>query len=384
MAIKVKHEGNVTSRITAAARGGRGKRAAEDGKAWAQIAAGEAQAANRQLQGAHASPVAPGHASAQLTHAPTGAAPGIMHAPSGGVHGRGGGGGGRSGTGAGTSAGDSTRRLKVTGTSIFTRPDKESVWDQNARQWVREYLPGEWEAEAQQRIGDVKNAQQMELAEHKAGLERQGYEYKLSTQQKSEIAKINNALDEARRSGRFSDDELVELERQADAKRLGIQPLPTPREKVPDPIIRADAQGREWLNNGGKWESVDAIMAKGRKDDFAKLMKLVPETRTEMKVNPATGKEEPVEVPLSPEERMAELEKYVQMRDRYAAGMAGTPAPGGEVQPDPLTQAFQNYMGFWGMGAGQPTAPVQPVQPAAPAPQEPSEVEKKWSAFKGR
>ena len=121
MAIKVKHEGNVTSRITAASAGGQGKRAADDGKAWAQIAAGEAQAANQQLQGAHASPVSPGHASAQLTHAPTGAAPGIMHAPSGVANLGGMGGAGRTGTGSGTGAG------------------------------------------AQQRIGDVKNSQQMEL-----------------------------------------------------------------------------------------------------------------------------------------------------------------------------------------------------------------------------
>lgn len=178
MAIKVKHEGNVTSRITAASAGGQGKRAADDGKAWAQIAAGEAQAANRQLQGAHASPVSPGHASAQLTHAPTGAAPGIMHAPSGGVHGGGGAGGGLSGrslSGAGAGAGDSSRRrYKVTGDKFFNKPDKESVWDWDSRQWIREYLPGEWEAEAQQRIGDVKNSQELEIldARHKQEMER--------------------------------------------------------------------------------------------------------------------------------------------------------------------------------------------------------------------
>ncbi len=173
MAIKVKHEGNVTSRITAANAGGQGKRAADDGKAWAQIAAGEAQAANKQLQGAHASPVSPGQAHAQLIGAPTGGAPGIMHAPTGGVHGRGGGGGaGRVSSGAG--AGDSSRRLKVTGDKYFQRPDKESVWDWDSRQWVREYLPGEWEAEAQQRIGDVKNAQELEIldARHKHDMER--------------------------------------------------------------------------------------------------------------------------------------------------------------------------------------------------------------------
>ena len=174
MAIKVKHEGNVTSRITAASAGGQGKRAADDGKAWAQIAAGEAQAANRQLQGAHASPVSPGHASAQLTHAPTGAAPGIMHAPSGVANLGGMGGAGRTGTGSGDGNGTgASRRWKVTGNKFFDRPDKESVWDMDSRQWIREYLPGEWEAEAQQRIGDVKNAQELEIldARHKHDME---------------------------------------------------------------------------------------------------------------------------------------------------------------------------------------------------------------------
>ena len=163
----------MTSRITAAATGGRGKRAADDGKAWMQIAAQESMAGNRQLQGATASPVAPGHASAQLTHAPTGAAPGIMHAPTGAV-----GGGGSRGSGSGSSgaggAGGTSRRLKVTGDKYFQRPDKESVWDWDSRQWMREYLPGEYEAEAQQRIGDVKNAQELEIldARHKHDMER--------------------------------------------------------------------------------------------------------------------------------------------------------------------------------------------------------------------
>ena len=177
MAIKVKHEGNVTSRITAAGAGGSGKRAADDGKAWMQIAAGENQSGNRQLQGAHASPVSPGHASAQLIHAPTGAAPGITHAPSGAIHGPSSGSGlGSRGSGAGGSGGGSgtSRRLKVTGDRFFNKPDKESVWDWDSHQWIREYLPGEYEAEAQQRIGDVKMGQELEIldARHKQAMER--------------------------------------------------------------------------------------------------------------------------------------------------------------------------------------------------------------------
>ena len=75
MAIKVKHEGNVTSRIVASAVGGTGRRNAEDSKALAQKAAQENMAANRQLQGAHANPTAPYAPAAQLGHAS------MQHAP---------------------------------------------------------------------------------------------------------------------------------------------------------------------------------------------------------------------------------------------------------------------------------------------------------------
>ena len=411
MAIKVKHEGNVTSRITAAAKGGRGKRAAEDGKAWAQIAAQEAQAANRQLQGAHASPVSPGHASAQLTHAPTGAAPGIMHAPSGAIHGAGGGTrtGGAPVSGSRVHAGSGESGdldLKVTGTDIFTRPDKESVWDNDTRQWKRKWLPGEKEAEAQQRVGDVKNAQQMALDESRDELARQQFEYKLSAEQKNELAKINSALEDARRSGRFSDEELGELERQAAAKRMGIKPLPVPKEEAPKPIFHTDENGQRWIQNGQKWEpvqtpaapqSVEDVYAgtkvdeQGRRwgldksgklyevgggggDDFASLLKLVPEERTEMRPNPANNNRmEEVSVPLTMEERLAEMEKLRQMRDKFNA-------------PRQPAQGVGNFFAF-GMPIFQPqqpaAAPENPA-PTSPAPTpEPSERDKKWSAFKG-
>ena len=435
MAIKVKHEGNVTSRITAAARGGRGKRAAEDGKAWAQIAASEAQAANRQLQGAHASPVAPGHASAQLIHAPTGAAPGIAHAPAGGGGG-GSRGSGASGSGRSASAdgGSGRRRLKVTGDKFFQKPDKESQWDWDSRQWVREYLPGEWEAEEQQRVGDVKNAQQMELDEHKAGLARQEYDYKLSSQQKSEISKITDGLDQARQSGRFTDEELAELERQAYAKIMGVKPLPTPVTEPPKPNVQ-EIDGVKYVQNGQKWDPVQTPAAPqsaaevyggthvdeqgrrwgvdahgklyevgGQKDDFASLLKLVPETRTEMKLNPATGKEEPVEVPLSMEERLAQLEQIRQMRDKFNAPKPDprplstfdplSPPwmkdaflrvdPDAPIETDPnvlLTNGPQPYRGV------APSPDAQILRNGAPAPAgappaPPSERDKRWSTFK--
>ena len=188
MAIKVKHEGNVTSRITAATAGGRGKRAVDEGKAWMQIAAQQDIYGSRQLQGAHASPTAPGHATAPLTSAPTGSAPGILHAPSNGVGG-GGGGGGRALSG-GNGGGDSSDEWKITGRMKSFRPDDESEWDPWHGYWYRKWLPGEKEAEAQQRVGDVKNSQLAEILGLKHSFERDSAEQQALLNQEG---KVNDA-----------------------------------------------------------------------------------------------------------------------------------------------------------------------------------------------
>jgi len=201
MAIKVKHEGNVTSRAVAGAIGGQARRNAEDSKALSQRAAQENMAANRPLGGAHASPAAPGHVSATPGHA---TAP-MVSAP---------------------------------------RPPTDP----------------ERAAAVQRAIGDVKNSQQMELDEHKAGLARQEYDYKLSSQQKSEISKITDGLDQARQSGRFTDEELAELERQAYAKIMDVKPLPTPVTELPKPNVQV-IDGVKYVQNGQKWDPVQTPAA---------------------------------------------------------------------------------------------------------------------------
>ena len=207
------------------------------------------------------------------------------------------------------------------------------------------------------------------------------YDYKLSAQQRAELAQINNALDDARRSGRFSEQELGELERQATAKRLGIKPLPTPRTEPPVPVFHTEEQGKRWIMNGQKWDPVDK--PEKPKDDFAALLKLTPETRTEMQRNPATGKDEPVEVPLTMDERLAEMEKLRQMRDRFNSGGS---APGAEESaPDPLTQTFMQYMGLGGMGSAPApgsASPAPEAPPAAPPAAAPADdLRKKWANY---
>ena len=65
---------------------------------------------------------------------------------------------------------------KVTGTNRSIRPDDESVWIERTGQWQRKWLPGEKEAEAQRRIGDVRVDQEKEILDHRHKQSRENAE----------------------------------------------------------------------------------------------------------------------------------------------------------------------------------------------------------------
>ena len=173
MAIKVKHEGSAASRIAAAEQGGAAKRAME-------AAALVKPTPIQTLAPAHASAPGIGGVHAQLISAPGGGAHAPLIGGGGGIgaHARMGGGGGRGG-GAGSrvstaGGGGGDLDYKVTGTSIFDRPDDESEWDPtHGGRWVRKWLPGEKEAEALGRVGAVKNQQEKKMLDyrHQLGME---------------------------------------------------------------------------------------------------------------------------------------------------------------------------------------------------------------------
>ena len=86
---------------------------------------------------------------------------------------------------------------KVTGTSIFNRPDEDSQWDPgNGGRWIRKWLPGEKEAEALSRVGAVKVSQQKEIDDHQNELARGRAEQSslLATEREIEAAKIKAML----------------------------------------------------------------------------------------------------------------------------------------------------------------------------------------------
>ena len=190
MAIKVKHEGSVASRMAASAEGGRAKRAME---AAALVKPTQIQT----LQPAHAS--APGVSTphAQLISAP-GHAQLVTAAP---VHGGrgGGGGGGRSPSAPATSSdGD----YKITGRDRSLRPDDESewVWDNggigSTGKWIRKWLPGEKEAEALDRVGTVRNMQRKDIEGFLHGLLKDRAEQSslLTTERNVMIARLKAML----------------------------------------------------------------------------------------------------------------------------------------------------------------------------------------------
>lgn len=201
MAIKMKHSGNATATTFASMGGGQGKRRAEDARAFAQIAASQNAAANRQLQGAHASPVSAAAPHAQLISAPTGGGAHAIPGPGGiGATARLGGGAGAGRTSVssrGGSADGDGYDFKVTGTDYFSRPDADSVWNDYTKQWRRKWLPGEKEAEAQKRIG---------MAQNEVYADRE-----LTSQGRREREALVNDMVKAVGSRKFSDDEMQQL-----------------------------------------------------------------------------------------------------------------------------------------------------------------------------
>ena len=401
MAIKVRHDGNNAAVITAGVGSGRAKRRVETAK-FAQNTPQHIQT----LQPAHASAPGVGGGSAPLTHAPNGAsgasAP-LTHAPTPTVSG---GAGTRSSLTRG-SAGADLGEVKVTGNSIFTRPDKESQWNPSTLRWERPYLPGEKEAEAAQRMNPVlaereqdkqdipdaaaalRGQHEMEMLGAKSQQERDLFDYKLSQKQKMEISAVTDAVDNARRSGRFTPEEMEDIERQATVKLMGIKPLPTPREKdaqkaFNERIVTAGGvQG--YINSKGDFEPFQ------KDDGFANFLKVYPKlaeyTEDTTTTDPATGKTMIVPVTKTrTADEIAALVKGAQEAWNRAkpqdTAMPGS-APAAPAA-DPLDMLFPWSRAMLATG---PFAPPSPAPaPPSPAPEKPftgvaktpDDAKKKW------
>ena len=410
MAIKVKHEGNVASRATSSAAGGAAKRAMEA----AAFAKGR-DIQQKQAASAHASaPGAPGAptAHAQLISAPSGGHVGLIGGgggvgsairfgggsgrgtgyastarPSashiGGVGGDGiGGAGGRRGRGltsfsksSGKSAPETPK--KVTGSSIFDRPDDASVWNPIKGRWEREYLPGEYEAEAKDRIMgaeygwkqaalnedaarekvaadeaqerrnkeyDFRHRKEMEAADNASTLRNKEYTFK----QKADWANLEQAYQDAAASGRYTPQELEVLRTQVDLQKANIkgnpfealEPKQTAQQDIDSRLVMVNGQ-QMYRNSKGDLELVPT--APQNDDGFGDFVKMYPKmTKTVMQEQmDANGKivNVPIQVQMTPEEAISawnkmkagwgntDMQESAAQEERPLYGPRATPTP---------------------------------------------------------
>ena len=372
MAIKVRHDGNNAAVIAAGAGSGRAKRRVETAK----LATNTPQHIQT-LTPAHASAPGASGGHAQLISAPhgaSGASAPLTHAPTPTSGGRGlGGTGSRSSLTRGSGLlGDD--EYKVTGTDRFTRPDKDSQWDPgNGGRWIRKWLPGEKEAEAASRMSPVlaereefqqglKNEaaaaageREMAMLREKAGLaeeaaeakmdrEAELFDYKLTQKQRMEIAAINDAVEEARKSGRYTPQEMAALERQADMQRMGIKPQAVPRgispqRTVDENMVNIDGRRYFYTPNGDLKELDPRPSFK----DFVTAFQSMRNVNT-TRPGPGGVGTESVKETLSPEDTAAVVRSAADMYQKMfgvnpSAGQTAQPSPAPVPAPQPAPQA---------------------------------------------
>lgn len=258
---------------------------------------------------------------------------------------------------------DDPYKYKVTGTSIFERPDKDSQWDPgNGGRWIRPWLPGEREAEAAQRMNPViaeraetqqalsdqsmesKMRLQGELAEQAAQRDRELYDYKLTQKQRMEVAAINDAIEDARKSGRYTPEDMAALERQADMQRLGIKPQAVPRgispqRTVDENMVNIDGRRYFYTPNGDLKELDPRPSFK----DFVSAFQSMRNVNT-TRPGPGGVGTESVKETLSPEDTAAVVRSAADMYQKMfgvnpSAGQTAQPSPAPVPAPQPAPQA---------------------------------------------
>lgn len=336
MAIKVKHEMNAAPAAAATLAAGRARRSMETARMFASGSGSGGRGGG--TTGAHASAISPGGAQAHVVGA---------HAP-------------------GVTDWEGTRRENAAQEAARLKQAIDVANANNAAAKERAQMGIDADAEK------LKNTQAFTMGQTEAEREwrekqesnrlkqeRELYEYKLTRKQKMELAAINDALEEARASGRFSPDEMAELEQQAYIRRAGIKPLPTPREKdaqraFDERIVTAGGV-RGYINSKGDFEPFQDPNAKNEKRlTLNDVLRNVPTK----KVNPADPVGNEIDVPM--DERLDMAQKIL---DRMYPPQPAAPSG---IDPSVINQTVDPLGMLFPWAGGQ-----QPLQPAAPiAPRE--------------
>ena len=352
MAIKVRHEGNLTSRVVAGQGSGAAKRAMESA---ALIRPHQVQLTHAATAQAHA----PSGGSAQLIHAPLGGGGGapLIHAPA--RSGSGSGASRSSVSGGGSGAGGD---YKVTGTSVFSRPDAESQWDPGSGgRWIRPWQPGEKEAEAKARVGAVEEQFQIaredralqgrkDLADRAIQAKKDLAEFQYTQNQRQQYAKLQGIRDTLLNSGMYSKDDIDAMMPEIEMRMKGIRDSPErmlPQDRRPVPELQISPDGKFYFDDaGGKWTPM-------------------PRERTQGPAGPTPEQSYKLrELGAAQKTYQDELRAWKKAKASYDEGVGEDPGPMPEFNE---AAALERIGGRWNSVMGQSAQQPQPM-PAAQTP----------------
>lgn len=131
-----------------------------------------------------------------------------------------------------------------------------------------------------------------QLMEYQAGLEQEGFEFRLTTKQKAEEDKLRDALDDLSRSDDFTEEEKGTFKRDLQAKMAGIKPLPHRKEKFDfekNIFTDPETKKRFFIQPGGKGRPFE-IESEQRKKLTPELRSKIWEKAADSAFNKDTGK----------------------------------------------------------------------------------------------
>lgn len=353
MAIKVKREMNAASAAAATLAAGRARRSMETARMFASGSGSGGRGGG--TTGAHASAISPGGAQAHVVGA---------HAP-------------------GVTDWEGTRRENAAQEAARLKQAIDVANANNAAAKERAQMGIDADAEKLDKRNDAAMKMlraRADIAEEAADAnfrrrqdeldaqmerDRELYDYKLTQKQRMEIAAINDAVENARKSGKYTPAEMAALERQADMQRLGIKPQAVPRgispqRTVDENMVSIDGR-RYFYTPNGDLKELDP------RPSFKDFVSAFQSMRTVNTTRPGPGGvgTESVKETLSPEDTAAVVKSAADMYQRMF-GVA--PQTGPATQSPPATApATQPTPQPTAQPAPTPAAPTSPA-PTSPAP----------------
>lgn len=376
MAIKVKHEMNAAPAAASTLAAGRARRSMETARMFASGSGSGGRGGG--TTGAHASAISPGGAQAHVVGAH---APGVTD---------------WEGTRSENAAQEAARLKQALDVAEANNAaakeraqmgiDADAEKLKNTQAFTKKLT--KFQQELRNDAAEAAGAREMEMLRARAGIaeeaadanflrrqeeldaqmerDRELYDYKLTQKQRMEIAAINDAVENARKSGRYTPQEMAALERQADMQRMGIKPQAVPRgispqRTVDENMVNIDGR-RYFYTPNGDLKELDP------RPSFKDFVSAFQSMRTVNTTRPGPGGvgTESVKETLSPEDTAAVVRSAADMYQRMF-GVA--PQTGPATQSPPATApATQPTPQPTAQPAPTPAAPTSPAPTPAAQP----------------